>query len=336
MIGGRALTNQFWGATLPELSEWSAIPRKVTPVLAAIAVLALPIPVTMLGASAPQGGAQVGGSSTNLQFDVVSIKPTKIDRPMDAMEDVVMGTDEVVPGGRRYRLQGVPARALIQAAYKVRGYQIDGAPAWVSSARYNVEAIAPNVATRDEMRAMLRSLLVDRFKLLLRRETQQGRVIELVPMKGGLKVMPMQAGGCIAMDSPDAARELVPFSASIPNVCGAYRYSIVSQEPSLIRRIQVVGAPMSQIAEVLSREVGRSIVDRTGVTEKFSFTLDYEADRLSDGPGGAAREPRGLGADVSAPLFGDAIKEQLGLELKTGTGPVEVLRIERIERPSEN
>lgn len=303
--------------------------RRECHILIAVAALALNV-------SAPGGRSQVGGSSTNLQFDVVSIKPTKIDRPMDAMEDVVMGTDDVVPGGRRYRLQGVPARALIQAAYKVRGYQVEGAPAWVSSARYNVEAIAPSVATTEEMRAMLRSLLADRFKLLLRRETQQGRVVELVPMKGGLKIMPIKEGACIARDSPDAARELVPFSASIPNVCGAYRYSIVSQEPSLIRRIQVVGAPISQIADVLSREVGRSIVDRTGFTEKFSFTLDYDAGQLSNGPGVAAREPQGLGADVSAPLFGDALKQQLGLELKTGTGPVEVLRIERIERPSEN
>jgi len=154
-------------------------------------------------------------------------------------------------------------------------------------------------------------------------------------MNGGLKIVAMKEGGCIAMDSPDAPREPVLPPASLPNVCGASSRRIVSREPTLIRRIEVVGAPMSQIADVLSMEFGRSIVDRTGSAEKFSFTLDYDAGQLFNGPGAATRDPQGSGADVSAPLFGDALK-QLGLELKTGTGRVEVLHIERIERPSEN
>jgi uncharacterized protein (TIGR03435 family) len=303
--------------------------------LVTIAVLTLLIPVTIVGAFAQQGGPRTGDSSAELQFDVVSIKPTKINRPMDEVEDAIWST-EAPAGGRRFSAPAAATRALIQAAYKVRGYQIEGAPTWVSSARYNIVAIAPGAATTDEIRSMLKSLLADRFRLLLRRETQQGRVVELVPMKGGLKIMPMKAGGCIAIDSPDAPREPVLPPASIPNVCGASSRRIVSREPSLTRRIEVVGAPMSQIADVLSMELGRSIVDRTGFTEKFSFTLDYDAGQLSNGAGVAVRDPQGPGVDVSAPLFGDALKQQLGLELKTGTGPVEVLHIERIKTPSEN
>jgi uncharacterized protein (TIGR03435 family) len=316
-----------------QLHRVGATERNAT--LVTIAVLIVLIPVTIMRAFAQQGGPQIGDSSADLQFDVVSIKPTQIHRQMDEVEDALWST-EAPAGGRRFRAPSAPTRALIQAAYKVRGYQIEGAPTWVSSARYNIDAIAPSAATTDEMRSMLKSLLVDRFKLLLRRETQEGRVVELVSMKGGLKITPMKAGGCIAMDSPDAPREPVLPPASIPNVCGASSRRIVSREPSLIRRIEVVGAPMSQIADVLSMELGRSIVDRTGFTEKFSFTLDYDAGQLSNGPGVAARDPQGPGADVSAPLFADALKQQLGLELKTGTGPVEVLHIERIERPSEN
>lgn len=192
--------------------------RNAAAVFAAFAVLRMLSPVTIMGASAQRGGPQIGNSSADLHFDVVSIKPTNVSRPTDDSEDLIWGT-EALPGGLRYRYV-VPARALIRGAYKVRGYQIEGAPAWVSSARYSIHAIAPRVATSDEMRSMIKSLLADRFKLSFRRETRMLPVVELVPSKGGLKFVAMMEGDCIPMDSPDAPREPVLPPAPMPKVCG--------------------------------------------------------------------------------------------------------------------
>jgi len=158
------------------LRGWGGTARDAALLLAAITMLGMPIPMTIMSASGRRAVvSQLGGSSANLQFDVVSIKPTKIDRPMDEVEDSIWAT-EAPAGGRRFRVPAAAARALIQAAYKVRGDQIEGAPTWVSSARYNIDAIAPSAATTDEMRSMLRSLLADRFKLYFVEKHKRGRL----------------------------------------------------------------------------------------------------------------------------------------------------------------
>lgn len=97
-----------------------------------------------------------------------------------------------------------------------------------------------------------------------------------------------------------------------------------------------MGLPISQLVDLLSAELGRPVIDRTGFTQKLSVSLDFDSGQLSTDPGAAARDPQTPGGSLSAPLLSDALKERLGLELKTGTGPVEELQIERIERPSEN
>jgi uncharacterized protein (TIGR03435 family) len=157
-----------------------------------------------------------------------------------------------------------------------------------------------------------------------------------VPTKGGLKIVAMKEGECIPMDSPDAPHEPVLPPAPMPQVCGAWGRRIVSRGTILIKRIDVVGLPMSQLVDLLSAELGRPVIDRTGFTQKFSVSLDFDSGQLSTDFGAAARDPQASGGSLSAPLLGDALKERLGLELKTGRGPVEVLQIERIERPSEN
>lgn len=87
-----------------------------------------------------------------------------------------------------------PLQSLIQAAYNVSAFQVDGGPSWVRSDRYAIDARAAGSTTPDHMRGMLRSLLADRFKLAFRRDTKRLPVYELVVADGGVKFGPMKAG----------------------------------------------------------------------------------------------------------------------------------------------
>ena len=107
------------------------------------------------------------------QFDVASIRPTRIDQPLEpAEEQAWMGFSRGryqlgVPG--RFSEQAIPLIVLIQLAYDVYAYQVVGGPAWVRSARFSIDARSNN-ATLVQMRPMFRALLADRFKLVLHEE----------------------------------------------------------------------------------------------------------------------------------------------------------------------
>ena len=277
--------------------------------------------------------SQVAASvAPGAEFDVASIKPTPGDRHLPetslqaSMHETIWRRERPSPGGR-LRMAAVSLRLLIQTAYDVKMLQIVEGPAWVRSARYDVEAIASGVTKNDELRPMLRALLADRFKLGLRREMRTLPIFELATAKGGLRVAAMKEGECMTLGpgSPPPRLSLPP--APMPNICGWIRRVFLAPPPASVERIEGAGVSMPDLMALLSPDVDRIIVDRTGFNEKFSFQLDFASSALS----------ADLPVDTrSAPSIFDAVKEQLGLELKPARGPVEVLVITHVERPSEN
>ena len=276
------------------------------------------------------------------EFDAASIKPAGINRPVSTIEATMWNAmyepinGKPPPPQPRLRLQSVPLIALIQLAYDVKNYQIEGGPTWVGSERYDVEATVVGQATIDQMRPMLRALLADRFKLTIRRDTRQLPIYELVPARRGLKIAPMKEGACITFD-PAAPDPRIVFGGPL-NICGGWRRKIVSFAPERVENIDAVGVSMPKLIEMLSQDAGREIVDRTGFTEKFSFSLNFspsgvavDAPRPAPGP-----EPGIVNAPVSAPSLAGALEEQLGLRLRPATGPADVLVISSVERPSAN
>lgn len=223
----------------------------------------------------------------------------------------------------RYTLQGnsaITLSALIQAAYKVRDFQILEAPSWVDSTRYDVDARAPGATTFEQMRPMLQSLLADRFRLTFRRETRQLPVYELVAAPNGFKITAMKDGGCLP---PEQAKPFAPL-----NTCGGIRRQIVGFAPERRDVVEAVGVLMPTLIDFLSDETGRIVVDKTGFTELFNLRLEF----------GSSVDSGLLNADVPASglsIF-TAVDEQLGMRLRSTVGPVEVLVIERVERPSPN
>ena len=91
-------------------------------------------------------------------------------------------------------MPNAPVHLLIELAYNAKDFQIVGAPSWANSEGYDVTAKAEGNATFETMRPMLQSLLADRFKLRLHRETRDLPVYELVEAKGGLKIAPDRCG----------------------------------------------------------------------------------------------------------------------------------------------
>jgi bla regulator protein blaR1 len=302
--------------------------------LAGVAALAVPIIVGVINAPAIQAQApQVAAPSALAvapKFDVASIKPAGggSNLPPDSVQlNWLMGSARASKNGRFS--ETVPLSLLIQLAYNVEDFQVLGAPSWTKSDRYAVVAKADGNANFEQMRTMLQALLADRFHLALRRETREIPVYELTVAKGGLKIEAAKAGSCVTFD-PDTPRP--PLNPNRPppqlNICGAVRRAILSFAPARRDRIEAVGISMPKLIEMLSGEVGATVVDKTGFTEKFDFRLEF-----------ASEQAVGVGPEAVSPgdlsIFA-ALQEQLGLQLKPAKGPVEVLVIDHVERPSEN
>lgn len=210
-----------------------------------------------------------------------------------------------LPGGR-FLATNVSLRMLLKEAYGMRDFQIDGAPGWFDSARWDVSAKSEKASSDEEMTEMLRALLVERFALKLRQEQKEVQVYALTVAKGGPK-MKESAGG----------------------------------ESEIGVRIRGMGhltgskASMQQLAETLSdvrlngrAMLDRPVLDRTGLSGTYDFALEFSPDLAPSGDG-AAPAPAG-------PSIFTAMGEQLGLKLETQKAPVKIFIIDHVQKASAN
>jgi bla regulator protein BlaR1 len=195
----------------------------------------------------------------------------------------------------------VTVRFLIQYAYDLREDQVTGGPAWIDSERYEVIAKPPEGAPTTEAAKRLRvqSVLADRFHVVLHHATKEMPVFVLVLAKNGPKGMNPSTQG--EPDWVTNGHHLSCQHCSMPMIAKGF----------------------------LAGQTHRNVTDQTGLAGDFDFTLDWSP----DAPAGAAPD-----ADVAAsqPPFFLALREQLGLKLEPQRGPVEVLVIDRAEKPSAN
>jgi len=286
--------------------------------------------------AAAVGGPVAGGALTaqsqvvvppdGLAFEIASVTPS---RPYPgvgpsglAMEVWALKAGLSGPqDGRSIRVGG-PLRSLIQAAYNVTRFQVEGGPSWVRSDRYAIDARAAGNATEDEM---LQSLLADRFKLTLLRETRTLPVYELVVADAGFKITPMKEGDCIAKQQ--LRWDLIDLEAPL-YVCGGPRRRVLSQWPETrprpqwprVHRIEAGGISISTLIDFISGDVDRVVIDQTGFSGPFNLVLDFAP----------AADPESAGPTIFA-----AVEEQLGLRLQPASAPVDVLIIDHVERPSD-
>jgi uncharacterized protein (TIGR03435 family) len=274
---------------------------------------------------APAGTVPAPDPNIPLYFEAASVKPS------DPANPPGQGIRRQ-PGGR-FNTFNSPARLLITFAYQIQGYQLMGGPDWINGERYDIvakmegdpPAIIPGSGA-DHMMLATRTLLADRFKLKIHKETRELDIYALTMAKAGGKPGPKlipARGGC----SPEelAARRGAPPpgpGGPPPVICG------IQQGPG---RIRFGNYPLELFARSISGRVGRAVVDRTGLTGNWEFELEFQPEvQPGQLPPGAAPPP----IDPDAPSFFTAIQEQLGLKLDSTKGPVEVWVIDSIERPT--
>jgi uncharacterized protein (TIGR03435 family) len=222
------------------------------------------------------------------------------------------------PGGRFVAI-GAPLKFLMTSAYRVRDFQILGGPNWITSDRWDIDARAaegtvtrqgaPDPSVPDTISLMVQSLIEDRFQLKMHRETREQPIYELVIAKGGSKmklsddqtpVQPPQRG-----DEPPPVR----------------RNSLTMGRGNFLGE----GIQFGIFVNALSQQLGRPIVDKTGLKGFFDLHLQWTPE--------LAQQPE---SDSSGPTIFTAIQEQLGLRLESSKGPVDVIVIDSVQKPSEN
>ncbi len=248
------------------------------------------------------------------EFEAVSIKPNK--------SGEVRANFHPSPGGR-LNATNVTAKALIEWAYGIRDFQLSGEPGWADSERFDVVAKSDGNPRYDflkpELETMFRSVLADRFKLVVHRDTKELPIYWLVIAKNGPKIHAVDEGDCPEVPTPQ-------------NPCRSLRSNQFGQ-------LTAVKAPMPALALVLVGFMRRMVVDKTGLTGSYSYQLDWKAYlQWPQLPGGANQPNTPVAFDPASmePAIEAALEEQLGLKLESGKGPVEMIVLDHLERPSEN
>ena len=226
----------------------------------------------------------------------------------------------VLPGGR-YTATNVTLRMLMKTAYQVHGTQIVDGPGWIDVDRFDVSARAAETPTAQAFiaraRLMLRPLLAERFKLVLRDERREIPIYALVPARRDGEFGPQfartDARGC---DGPDKA--VAPAAGATepgePMPC-----NMSFQRPA---HAGGRGAEISTLVTHLRNAADRVVVDDTGLTGRFDWDLQWTPDPLA--------------ADVAGDSLFTAVHEQLGFRLEAQRGLVDVLVVARVEKPTSN
>ncbi len=266
----------------------------------------------------------VVGQTARPKFEVASIKPTGSQGG---------GMMRPFPG----RLTAsAPVRVLMQAAYHVQPFQIEGGPEWFQSDGYAVDAKASGNPDHEQMMLMLQSLLAERFDLRIHREPREMMVYALVPARGGLKLPPPKEGSCVEetelvgplanpgtrMQPPDQGPAPAPR-------CGGLDVPLEAGGA----RMHGGKVPIAEFVRVLSRVLGRTVTDQTGFSGIFDINLKFLPDDTTSGL--PSPPPGAIPSEIASPSIFSAI-QQLGLRLESTKGPVEVLVIDHVERPSAN
>jgi len=252
-------------------------------------------------------------------FDVASVKPT-------SAGPVIVG----VWGGAglRFAPDGVfeannaTLGSIIRLAYGLRDFQTVGAPAWVDTDRFDIQARGPQGAVESEAPRRLQSLLAERFALKAHRETRNGQIYALVLARANGSLGPRLRQSQVASPGGGGGGQCTP-----PGPPGPIN-------------MRFCGVTMAQLVErYLPMYAGRTVVDRTGLTGGFDLALYFD-NRPIPGVGLAGgfttSPPSADPADPDAVSIFTALEEQLGLKLEPQTGPNEVLVIDHVERPTPN
>ncbi|MEP7352601.1 MAG: TIGR03435 family protein [Acidobacteriota bacterium] len=281
--------------------------------------------------------AQGQAQEHKLAFEVATIKPTDPDFPGTMISGMGPG-----PSGGRFTARGIRLRQLIILAYADSskgpvapggpGLPVTGAPSWISTDRYDIEArpesgFTPTLAQSQEM---LRTLLEDRFHLKARREIKNGPIYLLVVAKNGIA---NKAGLRKSADQSPVVAAPPPGQGPPESQSGATPPRGLMTMG--LAQMHATDQTMDALAGILTVYADRRVFDRTDLAGLYDFELKFTPDQTANAtspPPGAA-PPQ---VDPNGPSLFTAIQEQLGLKLESATGPLDSIVVEAVERPTAN
>ena len=260
------------------------------------------------------GTAQTPASAgAPLEFEVASVKVAAPD---------ARGT-MINIGNGMLTVKNATLRMLVAMCYNLRDFQISGGPGWIANDRFDIEAKSGAMAAAPKPQSMtveqrteferqskerLRSLLAERFQLVAHTDTKEMPIYFLVQAKGGSKLQPAKEteGGNRGMRMQRGV--LTGMSASV-----------------------------DMLANAMSDSVGRPVIDKTGLTGKFDWKLEWTPDTGQLQPKAPGQNEEAAPAtDLSGPSLFTALQEQLGLKLESQKGPAPILVVDKVEKPSAN
>ncbi len=301
----------------------------------------IPFPIALLGVIAALTTAGIdaqrpaaGGAGP--AFDVVSVKRVPRGTPPSLALGIAPGEMAVRPGGR-FAAPWVTVRDLVRVAYGVNEVQVAGGPDWVAPDRFDVEGITRPDVTAGDARAMIRTLLADRFGLAARTEQRELPVSVLGIARSDRRLGPQLRRSGPECQPPSRPPGLAFVPAPPPPPPGGTGPSLrLSSTPIRCLTLQVSWhislreVTMDYFAARLIPVVERLVVNRTGLEGPFDLDLTFM-------PAGVGPPMvNGAPITVDAPALGNALREQLGLKLETERAPVDVVVIEGVKAPAEN
>ena len=271
------------------------------------------------------GPAPASADPADTKVPEFAVASVKLDKSGTNMVRIMFGPDN-------FTATNVPLKFLIREAFNVNDDQIAGEPAWAGSSRFDIDAKVDTAdlpamkdLNFDQRKQMIRSLLVDRFALKTHEETKELPVFALVIAKGGLKLHEAKPGdtypnGLKGPDGQHGGANMMMFNAS--------------------GQITAQGVPVSDLTRLLSQQTGRTVIDKTGLTGTYDFTLQLPPRKgpmpAPPAPGSGPAAGGDESSDDSGPSIFTALQEQLGLKLESQKAPLPLIVIDHIEQPSPN
>lgn len=221
----------------------------------------------------------------------------------------------------------VTLMSALLKAYDLKSYQAAGAE-WLSSKRYDITAKIPAGATKEQFGAMLRNLLAERFHMAVHHETKQLDGFELVVGRNGIKIKEAATSDAPAADLSTPPKK---DANGFPEFTGPGLAMMEGvRGRAVVTYLRAQAQPVSALADLFIREFRQPVVDKTGLTARFDFTLEY----APQAPG--ALETAAPDAD-GAPNLMTAVQQQLGLRLNPAKIPVDVVVVDRADpNPTQN
>ena len=235
------------------------------------------------------------------------------------------GVDDMSAGrrGSRYTAVNAPLKFLIFSALGI-GFEpsrLIGGPVWIENERFDIVAAIPEGARPADLPRMLRTLLEQRFHLLVHTEMREVPiyVLRLARTDGklGPRLTPSTLDCSALLAGGGSSAPLAPQADGRPTC----RVSAGG------RSFRGGGSSIAVLADILPQQVGRPVQNRTGLTGLFDFDLDFSAE---------GRDLRATAVNADTPSIFTALQEQLGLRLESARAPLEVFIIDRVERPTDD